>query len=92
MRLTDAKIRYLSEKLAAWLDDRDDVTLPKGRPLLALELARVIRDELRLEDVLEGEVEQVIRSHRAQIGADVDVSLLRQKIKKQLAKDRGIVL
>jgi hypothetical protein len=59
---------------------------------VALELARVIRDELRLEDELEAEVEQVIRSHRSRIGADVDVSLLRRKIKKQLAKERGIVL
>lgn len=92
MRLTDAKIRYLSESLAAWLESRNDVTLPRGRPPLALELARVIRDELRLEDLLEEEVEQVIRSHRAKIGADVDVSLLRQKIKKQLARERGIVL
>jgi hypothetical protein len=92
MRLTDAKIRYLSEKLAAWLDGRDDVALPKGREVLALELARAIRDELHLEDALEAEVEQIIRSHRAKIGADVDVSLLRQKIKKQLARERGIVL
>jgi hypothetical protein len=92
MRLTDAKIRYLSEKLAAWLEARDDVVLPRGRDAVALELARVIRDELRLEDELEAEVEQVIRSHRSRIGADVDVSLLRRKIKKQLAKERGIVL
>ena len=92
MRLTEAKVRDLSEKLAAWLASRNDVELRKGTDVLALEVGKVIRNELLVEVELEKEVEEVIRSHRAQIGTDVDVSLLRQKIKKQLAKKRGIIL
>jgi hypothetical protein len=92
MRLTDAKIRYLSGKLADWLQARADLELLRGRDDLARELGTVIRDELRLEDELEEEVERVIRSYRDRIGADVDVAVLRLKIKKQLARERGIVL
>jgi hypothetical protein len=92
MRLSEAKIRYLSERLARWLESRADVELLAGSDVVALDLAAVFRDELRLEDELEEEVERVIRDHRAKISGNMDLGLLRQKIKKQLAKERGIVL
>lgn len=93
MRLSENKIRYLSEKLVRLLEARDDVRLVQGPDPLAMELASVIREELREEDLLDEEVEKVIRQNRRQIDAgNVDLSVLRMKIKKQLARERGIVL
>ena len=93
MRLSEPKIRYLSEKLARWLGSSDDIRLVKGEEAVALEMARVIRAELRLEDELDEKVEEVIQSHQREINSStMDLVLLRQKIKRQLAKEQDIVL
>lgn len=93
MRLSENKIRYLSEKLVRLLETREDVRVIKGPEPLTLELAAVIREELLKEDLLDDEVEKVIQKNRRQIeSGNVDLSVLRQKIKRQLAKERGIVL
>ena len=93
MRLSEPKIRFLTEKLARWLGSRDDIRLAKGEETIALEMAKVIRDELRLEDELDEKVEEVIRSHQREIDSStMDLPLLRQKIKRQLAKEQGIIL
>lgn len=93
MRLSGPKIQSLGEELAAWLGGREDVEVLVTAERLARELSAVIRDELGLEDQLDQDVEALLRQHRSQIqGQEVDLSLLRQKIKKQLARERGIVL
>jgi hypothetical protein len=93
MRLSEPKIRYVSEKMTAWLAGRDDVQLRKSNEALAQELATVIRDELRLEDELDGEVEKVLGLYKRQIESEnMDLDVLRRRIKKQLAKEKGIVL
>ena len=93
MRLSEPKIRYLADKMAAWLEDMDAMEVRSPKDVLARELAAVIRAELRLEVELDEAVEQVLGQHRRQIDSQkMDLSVLRQKIKKQLAKERGIVL
>ena len=93
MRLSEPKIQYLAGKMADWLAGREDVELVATRPLLARELAAVIRDELRLEDDLDLDVEAVLAQYRKQIDSEsMDVNALRQKIKRQLARERGIIL
>ena len=93
MRLSGPKIQYLGEALASWLEGREDVEVVAGPERLARELSTVIRDELRLEDELDEEVEALLRQHQSQIqGQDVDLTILRRKMKKQLARERGIVL
>jgi hypothetical protein len=93
MRLSPRKIRDLAGKLAVWIDARDDMEILKSRDALTLELAAAIRDELALEDDLDRDVERVLARYRSQIDAQtMDVALLRDKIKKQLARERGIVI
>jgi hypothetical protein len=93
MRLSEPKIRYLADKMAAWLEGMEGTEVRGPKDALSRELAAVIRAELRLEVELEEEVERVLGQHRRQIDSqNMDLSVLRQKIKKQLAKERGIVL
>jgi len=93
MRLSEPKIRHVSEKMAAWLAARDDVQVRKNKEALALELATVIRDELRLEDELDAEVEKVLGLYKQHIESEnMDLDVLRRRIKRQLAKEKGIVL
>ena len=92
MRLTEAKIRQLAAKVAAELGRRDDVTWPAGSAPVEAEIARVIRENLLEEDALDREVETMLGRYRKEIASGhLDVGVLRQKIKKQLAKERGVV-
>ena len=93
MRLSEAKILYLSENLAAWLAGREDTELLGSLEAVAAEFAKTLRLEMRVEDELEEEVERVLGQYRKQIDSqNMDIELLRQKIKRQLARDKGIVL
>ena len=93
MRLTEAKVRYLAARVMAELGRRDDVSVVGMPETVESEIAKVIRDNLLAEDALDREVETVMERYRREIASGkLDVDLLRQKIKKQLAKDRGLVI
>lgn len=93
MRLSEPKIRYLADKMASWLGEMKGMELRVSPDAISREIAAVIREELRLEVELDEEVERVLGRYRREIDSqNVDLAVLRQKIKKQLAKERGIVL
>lgn len=93
MRLSERKIRYLSDRITTWLESRGDVELLKGGDIVSLAVSRAITHELKLEDDLDDEVEKVLKTYQSQIrGQNMDLTLLRQKVKAQLARDKGIVL
>jgi hypothetical protein len=93
MRLSEAKIRALAGRMILELKRRDDVQWIAAPDTVEAEIARVIRDNLLEEDALDAEVETTVERYRREIATQhLDAGLLRQKIKKQLAKDRGIVL
>lgn len=93
MRLSERKIQYLAGKMAAWLHDGSMVETPAGDEALARELAGVLRREFLREEELDRDVEKTLLQYRKQIDSrNLDIEVLRQKIRKQLAKERGLVL
>src|SRR5262245_41046902 len=93
VRLSERKIKYLAGKMSDWFARRPDVKLLGKREAVELAIARAITQELRLEDELDDEVERVLKTYQTQIrGQNMDVALLRQKVKVQLAREKGIVL
>jgi len=92
MRLSEGKIRQLAAGVAAELRRRDDIVWVSGPETIEAEIARVIRENLLEEDALDREVETMLERYRKEIASgNLDRNVLRQKIKKQLAKERGIV-
>ena len=93
MRLTEAKIRYLSDRVVDLFKGRDEIVWTAAPEVVGSEVARVIRENLLQEEVLDADVEKVVRRYRREIESQkADILVLRQKIKKQLARERGIVL
>lgn len=93
MRLSEAKVRYLAAHVTGELERHEDVTFAGAPETVATEVARVIRDNLLAEDALDRDVEATMGRYRREIASgNLDVELLRQKIKKQLAKERGLVV
>jgi hypothetical protein len=92
MRLSPDEIQYISRKIVKTLtsdrrievDDEDKVI--EG-------IARVITEELQVEDRLNEEVREVLIQHTAQMErSDITYSEMFKKVKRELAKQKGIIL
>jgi hypothetical protein len=92
MRLSADEIQFISRKIvktlvaAGRLEVDDEARVVEG-------IARVIVDELSLEDRLNEEAREVLAQHTSQMErSDITYSEMFRKVKRELAKKRGIVL
>lgn len=92
MRLSADEIQFISRKIvktlvaAGRLEVDDDVRVTDG-------IARVIVDELSLEDRLNEEAREVLAQHMAHMErSDITYSEMFKKVKRELARKKGIVL
>ena len=92
MRLTADEIQYISRKIvktlvsAERLEVDDEARVEGG-------IARTIIDELAVEDRLNEEAREVLAQHMTQMErSDITYSEMFRKVKRELAKKKGIVL
>jgi len=92
MRLTPAKVDDLVCRVVEALRSSEDATLADDNR--ASGVARdTLLDDLRGEDQLDEEVRALLKRHASQIhGENLDYNLLFQKAKRQMAREKGIVL
>jgi hypothetical protein len=90
MRFSQAKIQALAEKIVAMLEEDREARLLESEDQLRLAAASAIVADLQEEDEIDEEVDRVMEQYQRQIDNEaMDVSLLRRKIKQQIAKKRG---
>ena len=92
MRLTADEIQFISRKIvktlvaAGRLEVDDETRVVEG-------IARTIVDELAVEDRLNEEAREVLAQHMSQMErSDITYSEMFRKVKRELAKKKGIVL
>ncbi len=92
MRLSTDEIQFISRKIvktlvgAGRLEVDDEARVTDG-------IARVIMDELSVEDRLNEEAREVLSQHMSQMErSDITYSEMFKKVKRELAKKKGIVL
>jgi hypothetical protein len=92
MRLSTDEIQFISRKIvktlvaAGRLEVDDEGHVVEG-------IARVIVDELSLEDRLNEEAREVLAQHMTHMErSDITYSEMFKKVKRELAKKKGIVL
>ncbi len=92
MRLAPDEIEFIARKIVKTLvaDERlavdDEARAAQG-------IARVITDELLVEDKLNEEVREILSQHTSQMErSDITYSDMFKKTKRELAKKKGIVL
>ena len=93
MRLRPEKVEDLSRQIIKALKADDRVAF-EGK---AEEVERAVRSvflaDLRREDALMEEVERLIEQHRDKIaGKNVDMQVMRRKIRDQLIRERRMIL
>jgi hypothetical protein len=93
VRLSSRKIEYLSNKVLKLIQDNRLLHLTGHPDLVQRAVADAIWADLRAEEEIEEEVENLLAAHRAQIqGQEMDLTVLRQKMKRELARKRGFTL
>lgn len=93
MRLSPNKIDYLSRKILKALQDNRRVHLQANADLVLRSIQDAVYANMQAEEEIDAEVEQLLAQHRGQIEAqDLDLSVLRLKLKRELARKRGFTL
>ena len=93
MRLKKERITALAQTLVDQLTEQKAIRLETSKAETISSLEQLITEELMIEDRLDAEVRQILETYRVQIEkGQVDERKMFLMIKKQLAKDRGIIL
>jgi len=92
MRLQSDEIEYIARKIVKTLVAEERLAVDDEAATVA-GIARVIADELMVEDRLNEEVREILSQHTSQMErSDITYSDMFKKTKRELAKKKGIVL
>ena len=92
MRLSPDEIQYIARKIVKALTADRRIEVDDGERVVE-GIARVIVEELQVEDRLNEEVREVLVQHMQQMErSDITYSEMFKKVKRELAKQKGIVL
>lgn len=92
MRLTADEIQFISRKIVKTLVAAERLEVDNEARVVE-GIARTIVDELAVEDRLNDEAREVLAQHMSQMErSDITYSEMFRKVKRELAKKKGIVL
>ena len=93
MRLRKKLIDYVAQTVTASLLDKELITLDGSEETLTAEIRRLITEDLMVEDRLNEEVKDILRAHTSEIDrGNIDYARMFAMVKKQLVKERGLIL
>jgi len=93
MRLSKERVKHMAETLAVRLVQEGHVALHGQHKSLVEALDHVVTEELSIEDRLNAEVRQLLKTYERQIeSGQVDYQKMFTMIKQKLVRERGIIL
>jgi hypothetical protein len=93
MRLSKERVKHMAETLAVRLVQEGHVALLGQHKSLVEALDHVVTEELSIEDRLNAEVRQLLKTYARQIeSGQVDYQKMFTMIKQKLVLERGIIL
>ncbi len=92
MRLTAEEIQYVSRKIVKTLVGEGKLEVDSEARIVD-SIARVITDELQIEDRLNEEVREVLIQHASEMErSNITYTEMFKMLKKKMAREKGIVL
>jgi hypothetical protein len=86
-------IEYVAQTVTTSLLDKELLHMDGAAETLAAEIRRLITEDLLVEDRLNEEVKEILRAHTSEIDrGNIDYARLFAMVKKQLVKERGLIL
>jgi hypothetical protein len=93
MKLSKERVAHMAEAVAQRLTQQKLVTLSGSHHALVETLGRAITEELSVEDRLNDEVRMLMKKYESEIEkGHVDYQKMFLMVKKQLVKERGLIL
>ena len=93
MRLRRKMIEYAAQTVTDRLLEEEMLGLEGSPAELKTEIARLITEDLLVEDRLNEEVKDLLRAHQNEIDrGDVDYSRMFNMVKRKLVQERGLIL
>ncbi len=93
MRMRQEKIQDLASRVTELLRQNSQVVFLASESAVRVAIGSAIRDDLEEEDEINREVEELLNRHARQIeNEDMDLSELRLKFKRQIARQRGFII
>lgn len=93
MKLSKERVTTLSKKLTETLLKESLISFRSKKEILASRIESILLDDLQVEDRLNAEVREILKSHEREIErGEVDYQKMFQMVKKQLAQERNLVL
>jgi hypothetical protein len=92
MRLSEFQVRQVCQKLLLSLRSKQLINAKKGDGEVIEKMVEIFVADLRVEDQINREAEKILDQYAAKMGDKIDRQKMFQMIKKQLIKDRNIVI
>jgi len=92
VRVKEFQIRLVCQKVLDGLRAKGLIRLRLAEAQVMTRMIEIFVAELKLEDEINAEAEKILKQYESQMGGQIDRQKMFQMIKKQLAKDRGVVL
>ncbi len=82
----------VSQKILQTLKTRQLVILKKSEPEVLKKMEEIFTADLKVEDDINREAEKLLEAYTAKMGDKIDRQKMFQMIKKQLIKDKNVVV
>lgn len=95
MRLKESQVKLLCQKLLVGLRSKQLVQLKKSDPEILNRMQEIFLRELKLEDDINLQAERILAENLRKLGVkgdQIDREKMFEMIKKQLIKDKNIIL
>jgi len=93
LRLSPNKIEYLADRILSLMQDSQLIHLGSNVETVWKTVADTIFANMREEEDIDAEVDELLTRHKYEIqGQEMDVSDLRRKFKREVARKRGFTL
>ncbi|MFM8268796.1 MAG: DUF507 family protein [Pseudomonadota bacterium] len=92
MRLSEFQVKYLCQKVLLGLKNKKLISLKKPEMEILAKMQEIFIRDLKVEDAINQEAEKILAQYEAQMGDKIDRQKMFQMIKKQLIKDKGVVI
>lgn len=92
MRLKESHVKQICQSILAALRTSGQITIRKSESEVMAKMESIFIAELKIEDDINREAYDLLEKYAREMGDKIDREKMFQMIKKQLVKDRKVIL
>ena len=92
MRLKEFQVKQICQKLLLTLRSKQLINLKKSEGEILAKMEEIFIKDLKVEDEINREAEKLLDQYTRQMGDKIDKNKMFQLIKKQLIKDKNVII